>query len=97
MTYVSRPVRHLRENPLPGEDVALLLRVDDGTEPEDLAERVRKHGGDVLADRGFGTLEVEVAQERVDAICGIDGIEAVETTDTLTIDLDGAGEDVEYQ
>lgn len=96
MTYVSRPVRHLREEPVPGEDAGLLLRTTDETDTDEVAETVREFGGEVVADRGFGTLEVEVDQEDVESVCEIDGLEAVETTDTLTIDLDGAGEDVEY-
>ena len=96
MPYVSRPVRYLREDPVPGEDVGLLLRTTDEVDTNEVTESVRNLGGEVLADRGFGALEIEVGQEAVDSVCEIDGLEAVETTDTLTIDLDGAGEDVEY-
>lgn len=96
MTYVSRPVRRVREEPVPGEDARLLLRVADGGDPERVAEAAREAGGEVLADRGFGTLEVEVDHQDVDGICEIDGLDAVETVGTLEMDLDGAGEDVEY-
>ena len=96
MTYVSRPVRHLREDPIPDEDVELLLRTTDEADTDEVAESIRNLGGEVVADRGFGALEIELGQEAVDSVCEIDGLEAIETTDTLTIDLDGAGEDVEY-
>lgn len=96
MTYVSRPVAHVREDPVPGEKIRLLVGLGEAGDPERVAEAVEALGGEVVADRGFGTLEVELAQEAVGDVCDLPGLAAVETTGTLTIDPDGAGEDVRY-
>lgn len=94
--YVSRPVRAIREDPAPGETVRLLLRVADGADPEAVAAAAREAGATVEGDLGFGTLAVAADQADVGALCALDGLDAVETARTLEMDLDGAGEDVEY-
>lgn len=95
--YVSRAVRSVRDDPIPEAEVTLLVEVADGAAVE--AVRTALDGLDGVAVTGelaFDTLRVRVAQERVDAVCGVDGLAAVETDATLTIDADGAGEDVEF-
>jgi hypothetical protein len=39
---------------------------------------------------------VTVAHENVAVVRALDGLDAVETAGSLTMDLDGGGEDVEY-
>lgn len=94
--YVSRPIRAIREDPIPGEEVRLLLRVPDEADPESIAETARQAGATVVEQLDFGDLGVTVAHEDVAAICDLDGLDAVETARTLEMDLDGAGEDVVY-
>jgi hypothetical protein len=93
--YVSPAVKSLREHPIEGESVTVLLRVADGTDVDTVAEAVRDVGATVEAELRFETLAVSVDQEEVGAVCAIDGIESIETEDALSIDADGAGEDVE--
>lgn len=101
--YVSRPVRSIRDDPIPGESVRLLVSLSD-----DLGERSRAveaavretataHGGDVVDKLQFETLVVEVPHDAVTALCDLEGVAAIETDDTLSVTLDGAGEDVEYE
>lgn len=96
MPYVSHPVRHVRDDPVDGETIDLLLRIADDANQEHVATAVSDVGGEVLADLEFDTLEVTVPQPAVAEVCDLDGLEAVETVNTLALDLDGAGEDVEY-
>ena len=92
--YLTHPVRRLREEPVAGETVTLLVRADDGVDLDRLAERLAAHG--TVEDRlRFGTLRVTVPQDALDAVCALEGIAAIETANTLALDPDGAGEDVE--
>lgn len=93
--YVSPAVRSIREHPVPGEEVTLLLTVADDADVTAVAGAVAERGGTVTDRLAFGTLAVAVAHDSVAAVCALDGIEAVETDDTLGVTLDGAGEDVD--
>lgn len=96
MPYVSHPVRHVRDDPVAGETVDLLVGLDDDADQERVAAALVDLDGAVVEDRGFDTLEVTVPQSAVADVCDLPGLDSVETTNTLAIDLDGAGEDVEY-
>ncbi|WP_123536824.1 hypothetical protein [Halosimplex salinum] len=92
--YVSPAVRTIRDDPFEGESVTLLLEVADEVPVDDVADAVREVGGRVDDELEFRTLKTVVAHEQVGAVCEIEGIETVETGNTLGIDPDGAGEDV---
>jgi hypothetical protein len=95
--YVSREVKTLRDDPVEGEEIGLLLEVDsDETSMDDVGEAIDALGGSVEMERQFDTLEVVVQQEQVDAVCDLDGLEGVETNHTLDYASDGVGEDIEY-
>ncbi|WP_227374067.1 hypothetical protein [Haladaptatus halobius] len=94
MTYVSRPVRGIRDDPDLGESVTLLLRLADA-DPEWAADRVDSLGGDVNAELAFETLRVVVPEESVADLCELDGLGAVETAASLGVDAGDAGDDVE--
>lgn len=96
MPYVSHPVRHVRDDPDEGETIDLVVRVGDEADPGRVASALREAGGESVEERGFGALLVRVPQPAVADVCDLDGLESVETADTLAMDLDGAGEDVEY-
>lgn len=96
MAYLTHPVRRIREDPVEGETVTLLVTA----EGED--DAAADHLADRLADLGtveerlrFGTVKATVPHEAVDEACDLPGVEAVETANTLAIDPDGAGEDVD--
>jgi hypothetical protein len=94
--YISHPVRRLREDPVEGASVSLRVTAADSDDADTLAERLGAVG--TVEDRlRFGGIRVTVPQERLDDVCSLDGIEAVETANTFTLDADGAGEDVAYE
>jgi hypothetical protein len=94
--YLSHPVRRIREAPIEGADVTLRVTAADAERTDELADRLAGVG--TVEDRlRFRGLRVSVPQERVDDVCELDGIEAVETANTFTLDASGAGEDVEYE
>lgn len=92
--YVSPAVRTIRDDPIEGETVRLLVEAADGAALDDLAAALRKTGATVEAELEFRTLDVSVAHGDVPAVCDCEGIATVETANTLGIDPDGAGEDV---
>jgi len=96
MPYVSHPVRHVRDDPREGETVDLLVGVDDDADPDAVAAALADLGAAGVEDRGLGALAATVPEPAVADVCEMDGLAAVETTATLSMDLDGAGEDVEY-
>ena len=92
--YLSHPVRRLREEPREGEDVTLRVTAAEGVDPEDLADRVGGVGT-VEQRLRFGALRVTVPQTRLDTLCSFEGIQSVETADTLGVEPGDAGEDVD--
>ena len=96
--YVSPAVRTIVDDPLEDESVTLLVEVDDDYEPgvDSVAKRVETLGGSVEDRCRFGTLVVSISQTAVGELCELDGLAVVETDNAVTIDPDGAGEDVEY-
>ncbi len=93
--YVSRAVRTIQEDPVPGETVALVLETDDDADPDAVAAAAEDAGATVERCLQFGDLEVSVEQEAVEAVCEIDGLTAVQTADTIGIHPDEAEEDVD--
>ncbi|MDS0278998.1 hypothetical protein NDI85_14445 [Halomicroarcula sp. S1AR25-4] len=95
--YVSRAVESIRADPIEGESVALALTTTDDADPETVAAAVEDRGGTVERHLQFDDLAVSVPHDRVDAICDIDGLAAVETTDAIAITTtDATDEDVEF-
>jgi len=97
--YVSPAVRSIRDDPVAGESVSLLVEAGEGTDTDAdtdaLADAIAELGT-VEAELEFDTLRVTVPHERVGAVCELDGVAVVQTDDTLTMGADGAGEDVRF-
>jgi hypothetical protein len=93
MTYLSHPVRRMREEPVDGEEVTLRVTAADDADPEILADRLGEVGT-VEKRLRFGALRVTVTQPRLDALCSAEGVESVETAGTMGIEPGDAGEDV---
>ena len=83
--YVSHAVRSLREDPIEGESLSLALTTSDDADPDAVAAAVEELGGTVERRLQFDDLAVSVPQPQLDAICALDGLDAVETTDTISI------------
>jgi len=90
--YVSPAVRSIREHPDQEESVTLLVRATDDV--AEIRDRIEAAGGTIEETLKFETLSVSIPQTDVGDVCELDGIESIETDRTLTIDADGAGEDV---
>jgi len=94
--YVSHAVKSIREDPIEGESVALALTTADDADPDAVAAAAEAAGATVERRLQFDDLAVSIAQDRVAAVCAIDGLDAVETTDAIAITTtDATDEDVE--
>lgn len=93
--YVSRPVRAIRDEPVPEESASLAVTVADDEGAAAIRETVADAGGEVVAERQFGTLVVTVPEPAVAALCDCPGIETVETTAAIGIEPGDAGEDLD--
>lgn len=94
--YVSPAVRALRDDPVAGEPVRLMVRYDAPID-EAVEAAVREADGAVEEDLQFGGVAVEVPQERVADLLGALAdrelhVGAVETADVSA--PGDAGEDV---
>jgi diphthamide synthase (EF-2-diphthine--ammonia ligase) len=81
----------MRENPIDGEPVMLIVTAADDSEAVERA--IEKTNASVTDRLQFGALRVETEQQRIDEICALDGIESVETEHAVGLGGD-AGEDV---
>ncbi|WP_435154469.1 hypothetical protein [Haladaptatus sp. DFWS20] len=93
MTYLSHPVRRMRDEP-EDESVALVLRLSE-VDSEQIAEAVEALDGEIDAELEFESLRVVVPQKSVADLCELDGLEAIETAATLGIGSGDAEEDME--
>jgi len=90
--YVSPAVRSIEEHPTEGESITLLVSATEDAAA--LEAPIEAAGGTVEERLEFETLAVSIPQTAIERVREIDGIESIETAQTLTIDPDGAGEDV---
>ena len=98
MTYVSRAVRSLQEDPIEGESVALALTTADDADPDAVAAAAEAAGATVERRLQFDDLAVSVPHERLPDICALDGLDAVETTNAIAISTgEATDEDVEFE
>ena len=90
--YISPAVRSIRRHPIEDESVTLLVSL--AGDVDSVSARIEAAGGTVQRRLEFETLVVSIPQTAVGELCDLDGIESIETKQTLTMDPDGAGEDV---
>ncbi len=85
----------MREDPTPGVETSLLVRLDDGADPGPVVDAVRSRGGTVDSETRFGNLHVAVTEPEVaDLLAALPG--GVAAVETVTSELSGdAGEDVD--
>ena len=91
--YLSHPVRRMRENPVEGEAVTLVVRAESPDRTETLEPAIGVVGGTVEAELPYGALRVAIPQERIGDLCTLEGIETIETADVVGLTGD-AGEDI---
>jgi hypothetical protein len=90
--YLSHPVRRMRDEPIDGADVRLVVTAADEDQIPRLESELAAVGENVER-LPYGSLEVTVAEADVTAVCDLGGIESIETTDAVGIGGD-AGEDI---
>jgi len=85
----------MRKEPIEGEEVTLVVSAesDEQSAVASVEAQIEGVGGTVEKWLQFGALRVVIAQEDIDALCNIDGIEKVETANAIGVDGD-AGEDL---
>ncbi|WP_250137739.1 hypothetical protein [Halorientalis salina] len=99
--YLSPVVRTLRDDPVPGETVTLVLSLaDDAADSSATVEAaieaaVEGVGGTVDEHLQFDTIAVTVPHDGISAVCDLDGVESVETAETIGITPGDAGEDLD--
>ena|SRR6056297_1725328 len=99
--YLSPVVRTLRDDPVPGERVTLLLSLADEHADDTAAVEARieaavaEAGGTVEEKLQFNTIAVTIPHEEIPALCDLDGVASIETDETIGITPGDAGEDVE--
>ncbi|WP_167599468.1 hypothetical protein [Halorussus marinus] len=82
MAYVSHAVRSIREEPIPGETVRLVVTAADDADIADLRAALDPLG-EVVDELPFDRLLVAVDHDRVGAVCTLDAASAVETDATI--------------
>lgn len=80
--YLSHPVRRMRDDPISGERVTLVIELGDGDTSE-LEEIVDTYKGTIDHDLQFADVAVTVPEEAVADLCDHEGIARIETGDTL--------------
>ncbi|SFK72847.1 hypothetical protein SAMN04487950_0801 [Halogranum rubrum] len=96
--YLSHPVRRIREDPVAGESVSLVVELDDDDRLDELAATVTDLDGSVDRDLGFSAHLVVLPQPAVDDLCELDGVVRIETAETLSLGIepeaaDGVGDE----
>lgn len=96
--YLSHPVRRMREDPIEGEEVVLIVTStsEDEAALDSLELALDAVGGTVEKRLQFGSIRVRVPQELLDDLCELDGIDSIKTENAVGYDGD-AGEDFDLQ
>lgn len=93
-TYLSHPVRRIREEPANGERVELVVELGD-IALDTLRTRIDELSGDVVRELQFDCYLIDVPETAVDVLCELDGLARIETAATLSVtprDTDLSGE-----
>jgi hypothetical protein len=93
--HVSRAVRTLRDDPVPGEEVALVFETEPDADLESVVTHLEAAGATVERRLQFDDLLATVAHENVDAVCRVRGVDSVQTADAIGINPDEREEDVD--
>ncbi|WP_410766912.1 hypothetical protein [Haloferax sp. DFSO60] len=81
--YLSHPVRRMRDDPFEDERAELRVHPETDEAQSELTALVSELGGTVGRELQFGGVIVVVEEADVSALCELDAIERIETSDTL--------------
>ncbi|MFC5366985.1 hypothetical protein [Salinirubrum litoreum] len=91
--YLSHAVRTIRDDPMAEESVDLVVTLEADTElSETFDDEVTAIGGEVVADLQFSAVHVRLPETAVADLCALDGIDRIETAETLRLVGDEATE-----
>jgi hypothetical protein len=90
--YLSHPVRRIREDPVAGETVSLVLELADDDRYDALVSAVDDLDGSIDRDLGFAAYLVTVPETAVGDLCDLDGVERIETADTISLGIETGAE-----
>jgi hypothetical protein len=90
--YLSHAVRTIRDDPMADESVSLVVTLAEDGDSGALGETVADLGGEVVADLRFSAVHVRRPETAVAALCACDGIDRVETAETLRLVGDEAAD-----
>ena len=82
--YLSHPVRRMRDDPISEETVTLVVTCESGR-VDAVAEAIEACGASVVTHLEFDALRVETTEKLVAEICGLQGIESVETGNAIGV------------
>jgi len=94
-TYLSHPVRRIREEPADGEHVELVVEQRD-IATDTLTATVEELSGTVEAELQFDCYLIDIPETAVGDLYELDGIVRIETAETLSVaPRDGVAIDAE--
>ena len=91
--YLSHPVRRIRADPVAGESVSLVVELADDDGRDALTSTVEDLEGSVDRDLGFSAHLVTLPETAVDDLCELEGVERIETADTLSLGIETGAEE----
>jgi hypothetical protein len=83
--YVTPDVEAVRDDPVPGESIALAAVPCESVDTATVESRVGSLGGDVVRTLPSGVVLIEVSQPDVRELCEMDLFESVSGTDRLEV------------
>jgi hypothetical protein len=91
--YLSHPVRRMRTEPIPGETVTLVVGLGEA-DRAGLESALEGTEGRVGGELRYGDVVVSGPESVVADVCELDGVERIETANTLGVPLeDEPGDD----
>lgn len=82
--YLSHPVRRMRDDPIAGETVTLVIELSEEGSTDDIRRVVVDAGGSVERELAFADLAVSVPEKAVATLCDQPGIARIETDETIS-------------
>lgn len=86
--YLSHPVRHIRDDPMAGESVSLVVELAADDHHDSLVSTVADLDGSVDRDLGFSAHLVTLPETAVADLCALDYLDRVETADTISLGVE---------
>jgi len=83
-TYLSHPVRRIRDKPTADESIRLVVELDD-IDSEELSTTVSALSGTIERELQFDCYLIEIPEMAVENLCELVGLTRIETADTIAV------------